>query len=342
MVEIDTLIIGAGAVGGVIGGLLHASGHATGLLVRDVGGAAAPVPATLRVGFASHRAPVIATGVPMGARLADFAPRRVLIAVKYPALDAVAAALRELPPEVPIVSCLNGVRSTDILRQSLPGRQIAHLTVLFNSKVEVPLSSYRLTTRPMLTLEQRDAPFRAGLRRAGFMVTQGDASAAWGKLLFNLNNAICTLTDSGFLDLMRDRHLRRAFVHTLDEAVATLAAAGIPFRMPLPVPYRAYRMMGLYLGPLPAYVARLGNSLSAVARPSMAADIAAGRPTEVEQINGEISALGRAVGRPTPVNDALVRLIHTLEAQDPPQFLSPAALRAALEAAVRAGAGSGS
>jgi len=341
MVEVDTLIVGAGAVGGVIGGLLHASGHATGLLVRGVDGAAAPVAATLRVGFASRRAPVIATGVPMGARLADFAPRRVLIAVKYPALDAVAAALRDLPPEVPIVSCLNGVRSTDILRQALPGRQIAHLTVLFNSKVEAPLG-YRLTTRPMLTLEQRGAPWRASLRRAGFMVTQGDASAAWGKLLFNLNNAICTLTDSGFLDLMRDRHLRRAFVHTLDEAVATLEAAQVRFRMPLPVPYRAYRMMGLYLGPLPAFAARFGNSLSATARPSMAADIAAGRPTEVDQINGEVSALGRAVGRPTPVNDTLVRLIHALEAQERPQFLSPAALMAALEAAVQAGAGSGS
>ena len=339
MVEVETLIVGAGAVGGVLAALLHASGHATGLLVRETGGAAAPVPATLRVGFASRRAPVIATGVPMGARLADFAPRRVLIAVKYPALDTVAAALRELPPDVPIVSCLNGVRSTDLLRRALPGRRISHLTVLFNSAVEAPLS-YRLTTRPMLTLEQRDAPWRASLRRAGFLVTQGDASAAWGKLLFNLNNAICTLTDAGFLDLMRDRHLRHAFLRTLDEAVATLEAAQVHFRMPFPVPYRAYRMMGLYLGPLPAYVARIGNSLSAAARPSMAADIAAGRPTEVDQINGEISALGRVVGRPTPVNDALVRLVHALEAQDPPQFLTPAALRAALEAARRAGGGS--
>ena len=39
----------------------------------------------------------------------------------------------------------------------------------------------------------------------------------------------------------------------------------------------------------------------------------------------------------SPVNDALVRLVHALEAQDPPQFLTPAALRAALEAACRAG-----
>lgn len=335
MVEVETLIVGAGAVGGVLGALLHASGHATGLLVRDTGDAAAPVPATLRVGFASRRAPVIAAGVPMGARLADFAPRRVLVAVKHPALDAVAAALRELPPEVPVVSCLNGVRSTDVLRRALPGRSVSHLTVLFNSKVEAPLC-YRLTTRPMLTLEQRDPPWRASLRRARFLVTQGDAGAAWGKLLFNLNNAICTLTDTGFLDLMRDRHLRRAFLHTLDEAVATLQAAQVRFRMPFPVPYRVYRMMGLYLGPLPAYAARLGNSLSAAARPSMAADIAAGRPTEVEQINGEISALGRAVGQPTPVNDTLARLVHALEAQDAPQFMSPAGLLGAIEAARQA------
>lgn len=336
--EVETLIIGAGAVGGVIAARLQASGHATGLLVREKAGGQPLESATLRVDFASGKAPLIVAGVPMGARMASFAPRRVLVAVKYPALDAVADALRGLPTAVPIISCLNGVRSTRILRQALPQHRIDHLTVLFNSNVQGPLH-YQLTTRPMLTLERRDPVWRAALRAAGFMVAQGDESAAWGKLLFNLNNAICALTHTGFLDLMRDRHLRRAFLYTLDEAVATLETAQVRFRMPLPVPYRIYRiyriyrMMGLYLGPVPAYLARLGNSLTEQAQPSMAADIAAHRPTEIEQINGEICALGRQVGRPTPVNDALVRLVHALEAEQSPQYLSPAELLRRITAA---------
>lgn len=332
MMEVETLIVGAGAVGGVIAARLQASGHATGLLVRQRIDGQPPASATLRVDFASGKAPLIVAGVPMGTQMASFAPRRVLVAVKYPALDAVAAALRGLPTGVPIISCLNGVRSTRILRQALPQHRIDHLTVLFNSNVQAPLH-YQLTTRPMLTLERRDPVWRAALRAAGFMVAQGDESAAWGKLLFNLNNAICALTHTGFLDLMRDRHLRRAFLYTLDEAVAILEAAQIRFRMPLPVPYRIYRMMGLYLGPVPAYLARLGNSLTEQAQPSMAADIAAHRPTEIEQINGEICVLGRQMGRPTPVNDALVRLVHALEAEQLSRYLSPAELLRRITAA---------
>ncbi|MES1992067.1 MAG: ketopantoate reductase C-terminal domain-containing protein [Pseudomonadota bacterium] len=330
--EVDTLIVGAGAVGGVIAAMLQKSGHATGLLVRDAGPVKQPAVATIRVDHASGKAPLVAVGLPTGARVEAFSPQRVLVAVKYPALDAVAASLRALPTDVPIISCLNGVSSTRSLRQALPHHTIDHLTVLFNSNIQGPLH-YQLTTRPMLMMEKPDPGWRNNLRSAGFMVALGDESAAWGKLLFNLNNAICTLTHACFLDIMRDRYLRRAFLYTLDEAVATLRAAKVPFRMPLPVPYWVYRMMGMYLGPIPAYLAKLSNGLSEQARPSMAADIAARRPTEVEQINGEICALGRRIRRPTPINETLVRLVRALEIQEPRRYLPPFELFQLIEAA---------
>lgn len=48
-------------------------------------------------------------------------------------------------------------------------------------------------------------------------------------------------------------------------------------------------------------------------KPSMLQDIEAGRPTEVEFINGAIVAEGEKHGVPTPVNKAMVALVKTIE-----------------------------
>lgn len=50
-------------------------------------------------------------------------------------------------------------------------------------------------------------------------------------------------------------------------------------------------------------------------KPSMLQDIEAGRPTEVEFINGAIVAEGEKHGVPTPVNKAMVALVKTIESK---------------------------
>jgi 2-dehydropantoate 2-reductase len=46
----------------------------------------------------------------------------------------------------------------------------------------------------------------------------------------------------------------------------------------------------------------------------MADDLAAGRRTEIDAINGAIVAAGRRAGVATPYNDAITRLIKAREA----------------------------
>jgi len=43
---------------------------------------------------------------------------------------------------------------------------------------------------------------------------------------------------------------------------------------------------------------------------SMLQDILAGRPTEIEALNAQVAAQGRALGLPTPINDLLTRLLR--------------------------------
>jgi 2-dehydropantoate 2-reductase len=48
-------------------------------------------------------------------------------------------------------------------------------------------------------------------------------------------------------------------------------------------------------------------------RSSMLQDVLAGRPTEIESLNAQVSARGQALGVPTPVNNILTRLIRALD-----------------------------
>lgn len=54
--------------------------------------------------------------------------------------------------------------------------------------------------------------------------------------------------------------------------------------------------------------------LTAGNRSSMLQDVRSGRPTEIDWINGEVARRGRRHSVPTPVNDALLKLVEVLEA----------------------------
>ena len=55
-----------------------------------------------------------------------------------------------------------------------------------------------------------------------------------------------------------------------------------------------------------------------MARSSMADDLAAGRKTEVDYINGELVRLAEELGTDAPVNRKVVELIRRAEAGAPP------------------------
>ena len=52
---------------------------------------------------------------------------------------------------------------------------------------------------------------------------------------------------------------------------------------------------------------------TASAQPSTGQDMARGRRTEIDYINGLVSEKGREVGVPTPNNDAMVSLVKRIE-----------------------------
>jgi 2-dehydropantoate 2-reductase len=66
---------------------------------------------------------------------------------------------------------------------------------------------------------------------------------------------------------------------------------------------------GRGVGRVEADLAKSAKFLSG-GRPSLRQDVMKGRRTEIDYLNGYVSAQGRKRGVPTPVNDAVVELIH--------------------------------
>ena len=231
-----------------------------------------------------------------------------------------------------VISFQNGVSNVDVLEQGLGGRfEIARGMVPYNVAY-LGDGRFHKGVAGALHAEQR-----AGTRSLAEAVGTGPAEIklsddmlglAWGKLLINLNNAVNALSGRTLMEELTRRDYRRIFAAAMREGLDLLGQAEIE---PATV------------GPIsPKILPRIINSpdwlfnnlflkqwkIDAKARSSMADDLAAGRRTEIDYLNGELVRLAERLQRDAPVNRAIVELIH--KAEDGAKALPPAALRKAI------------
>lgn len=164
--------------------------------------------------------------------------------------------------------------------------------------------------RPELRgLSERIGPGPAQLRLSNDML-----GVAWGKLLINLNNAVNALSGRTLIEQLGERDYRRVVAASMREGLALLTKAGIapakvgpvkPGLLPLVIGSPDWLFNNLFL--------KL-QKVDAKARSSMADDLAAGRRTEVDYINGELVRLAKRLGMDAPVNRKVVELIRKAEA----------------------------
>lgn len=221
-----------------------------------------------------------------------------------------------------VISLQNGVSNVDVLNSELDGRfavvrgmvpyNVAYLgDGHFHKGVAGDLYA---DDRP----EMRNLAASVGASPAALRMSDDMLGVAWGKLLINLNNAVSALSGRTLLDELRERDYRRVFAASMREGLGLLDRAGI---QPVKVGAVGPRMLPWIIGS-PDW---LFNNLflkkwkiDARARSSMADDLAAGRKTEVDYINGELVALANQLGAKAPVNRKIVELIRKAEAGAPP------------------------
>lgn len=240
----------------------------------------------------------------------------VMVTVKSGANSAVAEQLRPLLAEDAVVLNLqNGLHGGADLRAGLPGHRVITGMVGFN--VVRDGASFQQTTAGgiMAAADPVWNRYAEAFAGAGVPVEQrSDMDAVLrAKLLLNLNNSINALSGLPLRAELGIRDFRRCLSLAQLEALRVMKRSGpAPAKLTGLSPALMARALQV---PDPLF-RRLGAKVLAIgptARSSMADDLAAGRPTEVDWINGAVVDLAAATGTEAPVNARLVSLVHDAE-----------------------------
>jgi 2-dehydropantoate 2-reductase len=235
-------------------------------------------------------------------------------------------------PGALVISFQNGVSNVDMLEQGLGGRfEVARGMVPYNVAY-LGNGHFHKGVAGDLYAERR-----AGARTLADAIGNGAAAIkfsndmlglAWGKLLINLNNAVNALSGHTLQDELKRRDYRRVFAASIREGLDLLKRAEIE---PVTVgPISLKTLPRIIDAPdwLFNNVFLKKWKIDAKARSSMADDLAAGRRTEIDYLNGELVRLADRLQRSAPVNNAIVDLVRKAENGADP--LSPTALRKAV------------
>jgi 2-dehydropantoate 2-reductase len=294
----DYVVYGAGAVGGVIGGLLHRAGHGTTLVARGAHLEAMRTSGlTLDAGDIGPT--VLHPELASGAAEVDWSTSPVvLLAVKshqaQAALDDLAG---HAPPETVVVCATNGVATErEALRRFASTYAVCVMLPTTHLKPGVVVAKChptpgildcgRIPTGVDAVAEQ----VSADLRSAGFESRPRADIMAWKhrKLLMNLGNGVDASCRPG-PDADRLADLAVA------EGEAVLAAAGIPVVTAEEDRERRGDHLRRREGAAPAG----GSTWQSVTRGSGS--------TEIDYLAGEIVLLGRLHGVPTRACEAIQR-----------------------------------
>jgi len=142
--------------------------------------------------------------------------------------------------------------------------------------------------------------------------------ARWSKLLINAAfSGLSVVLDATFGEISKNRKSRKIALGIIKECIDVAHAAGITIE-PLQghdveklMNYNSWLKKQFSLFILPIAMKKHKNI-----RSSMLRDLAKGRKTEVDAINGIVCAYGDKHGVDTMLNDQIVTIVHQIEANE--------------------------
>ncbi len=299
-------VIGAGAMGSVYAGLLADAGHE----VWAVDTWAAHVDAIRRDGLriegasGDRTARVRATTEARDAGPCDLA----IIATKVRHTAAAArAAGKILRPGAAAVTIQNGLGGGDAAVAELgAGRVVIGVAGGFGARMLAP-GHARHEGMELIRLGEAAGPATGRLREiagvwegAGFRVRCFDDihRPVWEKLICNgAFGAVCALTGMTVGEVLDSADAWPVAAACAREGAAVARAKGIR----------------LGFDDAETYARDFGAKIPG-GRPSMWQDLKAGRPSEIDAINGGVARAGREAGVATPTHDLLAGLVRAAEA----------------------------
>ncbi len=316
-------IIGAGAIGCVVGGLLAKAGH-------DV---------TLVDPWPEHVEQINASGLRLSGSCGEHVvPVRALtlheMALVREPFDLAFVAVKSYDTEWATQLAVDHLRKPDGIvvdfQNGINDHRVAHVAgrertlgcvILISAGMYEPAHAIR-TDRGSAAFKigEHDGRDTARARRVAAIMSEVAPSVVttnlwgerWSKLALNcMLNPLAGLSGLGTAEVRLDPVTRRIAAHLGVEVVRVGTVLG----------HRVEAILGIDTKRFAdasdaAAIEALGRDIAADAqsrsggRPSMLQDVMKGRRTEIDHLNGFVAAEGRRAGIPTPFNDAVVAAFH--------------------------------
>ena len=324
MLDKGVWVVGIGGIGSVVGYRLARAGVAPLLVDGWAAHVAAMSDAGLRLDGQFDDALVTVRSAALDDQgAADSMPDIVFLCVKsFQTETAVAKILPHTGPCTIVVSLQNGMNEERIAAAFGRERTVGGVVVMDGALLGPGVARQQNPDERAFTLGSLNgAPGSAVEDAAEVLRGVGEVRISdnvwgelWSKLVHNcMVNAVCALTGQNAACALRDPVVW-SFARALGrEAVRVSRAEGVVLGASAMFGCEAQNFLD------EARVARLEAALlgayplSEDIHPSMAQDVAKGRPTEIDFLNGWIVDRGREAGIATPANARIVDLIRRVE-----------------------------
>ncbi|MBI2770901.1 MAG: 2-dehydropantoate 2-reductase [Burkholderiales bacterium] len=290
-------VMGAGAVGCYFGGMLARAGHDVTLIARP-----------------QHVQAIAKDGLRMETKTFDEQVRLkassdaaavqgadlILFCVKSTDTEGAGEQIRPYIGPNTLVLCLqNGVDNADRLRTVLPPSQVAAAVVYVGTEMAGP-GHVKHHGRGELVID----PSASSQAVAQALVAAGVPTeisgnvrgALWLKLILNCAyNAVSAIAQKPYGETVTGEGVKDVMQDVINECLAVARAEGVT------VP-----------GDVDTAVRRIVETMPGQYS-STAQDIARGKPTEIDYLNGHVTRRGQALGIATPANRVLWALVKLVE-----------------------------
>jgi 2-dehydropantoate 2-reductase len=309
--NVRVAVMGAGAVGSYFGGMLARAGVEVMLIGRP-----AHVEAIRREGLLldtttfHERVRVNASTDPAAVANADV----VLFCVKMTDTEIASRSLApHLAPGAITLSLQNGVDNVDRIRaasgiDAIPA--VVYIAVALpepghvkhSARGELVIGELKRERSATETPSERCQRVAELFKGAGVPCRISDDIEAdlWSKFVVNCaGNAVAAIAQTTYGAAAREPHTREVMARLIEETVAVARASGVR------LPETDFVQTGL------KFLESMVNATS-----STAMDIARGKPTEIDSLNGLVVRRGAELGIATPVSFTVHALVKLLEARN--------------------------
>jgi len=305
------LVLGAGALGSVFGGLLARKGHDVSFVGMD-DHLRAMQQKGLRITGIWGESYIEKIHAYYGVRELDGTYDIVFFSVKsYLTKEVIKQVLPFIHKDTLVFSIQNGLGNWESIAEAVGWERTIGARIIFGAEISEP-GTARVTVyadKVFIGSPAGEAPSERikkvcrHLNDAGIPTdtTNEIYTYIWGKVLYNSAlNPLGAILNVPYGFLKDVPEIRELIQKIIQEIFAVAKAKGVRLSYESPEEYYRF-LMDTQLPPTSTH------------RSSMLQDMEKGRLTEIDSLNGAISRYGRELNIPTPANDVLTKIIKAIE-----------------------------